>query len=100
MFSFLLTLIGLPLLAAFFRWSALPTIRENATTLNLRRMGVTMTAFGGYFILIFILFVIFGPVGGYSIWNSLFIHHNVDFWWCATLPALGIPLMLSPAYSK
>ena len=93
MFSFLLTVVGLMLLTIFFAWSSAPAIKWSAEKLNLKRVGVTLTLFGGYFMLIYLLFVIFGPVGGYSIWNAVFIHFIVDHW-CVSLPALGIPLML------
>ena len=92
MFSFLLTLVGLLLLMVFFVWSSTLAMKGYAEKLSLKRVGVTLTAFGGYFLLIYLLFLVFGPVGGYSLWNAVFIHHSVDLW-CATLPALGIPLL-------
>jgi len=92
MFSFLLTFAGLFLLIVFFVWSSAPAIKGSIEKLSLRRVGVTLTAFGGYFILMHLLFVVFGPVGGYSIWNAVFTYFSVDAW-CVALPALGVPLM-------
>ena len=94
MFSFILTSVGLLLLTIFFLWSALPTIRDPAAGLNLRRVGITLTLLGGYFITIITFFRIFGPVGGPSIWIIFFMYSNADLW-CVVLPALGIPMILA-----
>jgi len=93
MFTFLLTAVGLPLLAVFFVWSTLPAMRNPDTSLDLRKIGVTLTLLGGYFITIIALFYIFRYVGGPSIWIVFFMFNNADLW-CVTLPALGIPLIL------
>jgi hypothetical protein len=94
MFSFLLTSVGLLLLTIFFLWSVLPNIRDLAAGLNLRRVGITLTLLGGYFITIIAFFNIFGPVGGPSIWIVFFMHNNADLW-CVALPALGLPMILT-----
>jgi len=94
MFTFLLTSVGLLLLTIFFFWSALPTIRDPSAGLNLRRVGITLTLLGGYFITIITLFRIFGTVGDPSIWIIFFMYNNADLW-CVTLPALGIPMILT-----
>jgi hypothetical protein len=94
MFTFILTSVGLPLLTIFFLWFALPAIRDPAAGLNLRRVGITLTLLGGYFITIITLFGIFGTVGGPSIWIMFFMYNNPDLW-CITLPVLGIPLILT-----
>ena len=93
-FTFILTSVGLPLLAIFFWWSSLPAKRDPIAGLNLRRVGITLTLLGGYFIAIISLFRIFGTVGGSSIWIIFFMFNNADLW-CVTLPALGIPLILA-----
>jgi hypothetical protein len=93
MFTFLLTAVGLPLLTVFFFWSTRTAIREPTAGLNLRRVGLTLTLLGGYFITIITFFRIFGTVGGSSIWIIFFIYNNADLW-CVTLPALGIPMIL------
>lgn len=97
LFSFLLTAIGLPLLMVFFLWSVLPTLRD-PSKLSMRKVGVTMTLLGGYFIIIILFYVVFGPVGGRSIWIWWFIYNNLDLW-CVALPLLGIPLMLGKGQS-
>jgi hypothetical protein len=94
MVTFLLTSVGLLLLIVFFLWSTLPTMRNPAAGLNLRKVGVTLTLLGGYFITIITLFRIFGPVGGPSVWIEFFMYSNADLW-CVVLPALGIPMILA-----
>jgi len=93
MFTFLLTAVGLPLLAVFFVWSTLPAVRKPDMSLDLRKTGVTLTLLGGYFITIIALFIVFGYVGGESIWIIFFMFNSADLW-CVALPALGIPLIL------
>jgi hypothetical protein len=94
MFTFILTSIGLPLLAVFVCLSFLPAIRDPDKGLSLRRLGIILTLLGGYFITVIALFRVFGPVGGDSIWIIFFMYNNADHW-CIALPALGIPLILS-----
>jgi hypothetical protein len=94
MFTFILTSVGLPLLTIFFLWSSLPAIRDPVAELNWRRLGITLTLLGGYFITIITLFMISGTVGGSSIWIIFFMFNNPDLW-CITLPVLGIPLILT-----
>jgi len=97
MFTFILTSIGLPLLAVFVWLSFLPAIRDPDKGLSVRRLGIILTLLGGYFITVIALFRVFGPVGGDSIWIIFFMYNNADLW-CATLPALGIPMILANNY--
>jgi hypothetical protein len=94
MFIFILTSVGLLLLAIFFWWSSLPAMRDPEAGLNLRRVGITLTLLGGYFITIIAIFMIFGTVGGSSIWIMFFMFNNPDLWYI-TLPVLGISLILT-----
>jgi hypothetical protein len=94
MFTFIFTSVGLPFLMIFFLRSSLPAIRDPAKGLNLRNVGIALTLLGGYFITIITLFMIFGAVGGPSIWIIFFMFNNPDLW-CITLPVLGIPLILT-----
>jgi hypothetical protein len=93
MFTFLLTSVGLPLLAIFFFWSTRSVISDPTVGLSLRRVGLTLTLLGGFFITIITFFRIFGTVGERSIWIMFFIYNNADLW-CVALPALGIPMIL------
>jgi hypothetical protein len=94
MLTFILTSAGLPLLMVFFVRSSLRAMREANVKLDLRKVGITLTLLGGYFITVIALFVIFGAVGGASIWIIFFMFNNPDLW-CVTLPILGIPLILA-----
>jgi hypothetical protein len=93
MFTFLLTAVGLPLLTVFFVWSMQPAMRNPDAPLDLRKIGITLTLLGGYFIIVIVLFMMFGYVGGASIWIVFFIFNSADLWLVA-LPALGIPVIL------
>ncbi len=93
LFEFLLTTVGLFLLAIFLLWTVMPTIRNSSIKPNLRKIGFALLLLGGYFITIVVLFGIFNHVGGHSIWSEFFAIHNVDRW-MISLPLLAIPLML------
>lgn len=93
MFTFILTAVGLPLLIVFFAWSMQPAMQNANSQLDLRKIGLTLTLLGGYFIIVIALFLIFGYVGGASIWIVFFIFNSADLW-CVALPAIGIPMIL------
>jgi hypothetical protein len=93
MFTFILTAVGLPLLMVYFVWSSLPAIRDPRSKLNLQKLGITLILLGAYFIAIITVFVVFGAVGGSSIWIIFFMFNNPDLW-CVSLPILGVALVL------
>ena len=94
MMEFLLTSVGLLLLAAALLWFSLPLIRKvPGAKPNLRGIGLVLTLLGGYFILIVALYALLGPVGGLSLFSDYFRYLNVDRW-MVVLPVLGVPLML------
>jgi len=93
MFTFIVTAVGLPLLTVFFIWSMRPAMRKPDAPLDFRKLGVILTLLGGYFIIVIAFFLIFGYVGGASIWIVFFIFNSADLW-CVALPALGIPMIL------
>jgi hypothetical protein len=94
MFTFVLTAVGMPLLMAFFVRSSLPAMRDANVKLDLRKVGITLTLLGSYFVTIITFFFIFGAIGGASIWIIFFMFNNPDLW-CITLAILGIPLILT-----
>jgi hypothetical protein len=95
MLSFVLTVVGLPLLAIYLLATSLPAIRNTGARLNAHRIGFVLTLLGLYFIVAsFLLYALPWYVGEKSIWSSFFIGHNVDLWMLA-LPIIGIPLMFS-----
>ena len=95
MLSFVLTVVGLPLLAIYLLIISLPAIKNTGARMNVNKIGLVLTLLGVYFIVaFFLLYALPGLVGEKSIWSSFFTGHNVDLWMLA-LPVIGIPLMLS-----
>lgn len=93
MLEFLLTTVGLFLLALTLLWVLLPLIRKApGAKPNLRSIGLVLTLLGGYFIVVAGLYAILGPVGGLSLFSDYFRNLNVDRW-MVILPILGVPLM-------
>jgi|WetSurMetagenome_2_1015567.scaffolds.fasta_scaffold21363_6 hypothetical protein len=94
MVSFLLTVVGLPLLAIFALITLLPVILRLGVPISLHSVGFALTLLGAYFgVAFFALYAFPGFVAEKSIWSSFFTGHNVDLWMFG-LPAIGIPLML------
>jgi hypothetical protein len=94
MLSFILTVIGLPLLAIYLLKISLPAIRNTGARPDIRKIGLVVTLLGAYFMIaLFMLYALPDFVGGKAIWSSFFTGHNVDLWIFA-LPMVGIPLML------
>ena len=92
-FGFALTAVGLLLLTMFAAFSFRRTLGKGKVNgLDLKRIGVIAIAFGLYFDLTFFLWILFGSVGGYNMWHTFFVYHNVDLW-CLTLPLAGLPLL-------
>lgn len=93
-FGFIITIVGLLILAIFaahLSWREIGKERLNA--LDLKKVGIIVTAFGLYFDLTYLLGLMFGSVGGPNIWHSFFIYNNVDLW-MLSLPLIGVPMML------
>jgi hypothetical protein len=93
MFSFLLTTVGLLALAAFSAFFTASVIRKkDYQNLNLKKVGFIVTLFGLYSVIIYVMYLILGPVGGWGDWYAWFIGHNMDLWQLA-LPAAGIAFL-------
>jgi len=93
LFSFCFTSVGLLLLAlysAYFTRKSIGT--ENLKGLDTNKIGLIFTFFGLYFLVTYLLWLIFGSVGGWSIWYAWFLNHNMDLW-LLTAPMLGLPLI-------
>jgi hypothetical protein len=91
--SFGITIIGLLLLALFTAYFSKRSVgAETLTKLNLRKVGMIVTAFGLYFDLNYLLWLFFGSVGGWSTWYAWFLGHNMDLW-ALSLPLVGLPLL-------
>ena len=93
--SFIITVIGLLLIALFTLKFALPASKTLPAKMDVRGIGVVMLAFGGYFI--FNLFY-FYLTGGYSqhpnVWYEMIgPPHNVNLW-CLVFVFLGLTLLI------
>lgn len=93
LFDFAITAGGLLVLAIFAaNLSKRETGKESLAALDLKKVGLVVTAFGLYFDLTYLIGLLFGSVGGSNIWYSFFIYNNVDLW-MLSLPLVGIPLL-------
>jgi len=93
LFSFALTVFGLLLLTLYAAYFSKNTIgKRDFTTINLRTVGLIVTALGLYFDIIYVMYLFLGPVGGWGIWYAWFTGHNLDLWLMA-LPFIGLPLL-------
>jgi len=91
-FTFALTAIGL-LLIAFYSAICTRKYIKNPNKLSLKQIGITITALGLYFDINILLWLIYGSPGGWNLWHTFFIYHNMDLW-AATMPLAGLPLIL------
>jgi len=93
LFSFCFTSVGLLLLALYSVYFTRKSIgTENLKGLDTNKIGLIFTFFGLYFLVTYLLWLIFGSVGGWSIWYAWFLNHNMDLW-LLTAPMLGLPLI-------
>ena len=93
MFSFLLTVVGLLLLALYTAYFTKKTIAQHDTAqIDLRAVGFIITAFGLYFDIVYVMFLSLGAVGGWGMWYAWFTGHNLDLWLMA-LPFAGLPFL-------
>jgi hypothetical protein len=94
MLSFLVTVIGLLLLTLYVSYFSKKSFgKEVLTKLDLKRIGIIITALGLYFNLIYVLWLFFGSVGGWGSWYAWFLGHGNL--WALALPFVGLPLLFS-----
>jgi hypothetical protein len=94
MFSFLATTFGLlafTLYSAYFSKKSFAT--QNIKKLRIRHLGAIVTISGLYFLGIYMMWIFFGSVGGWSTWYAWFLGHNMDLW-IVSIPFVGLPLLL------
>jgi hypothetical protein len=92
-FSFLLTVVGLLLLTLYTVNFALKSIgTKNLSELDLRKVGVIVVGLGLYFDVIYIMWLLFGSVGGWGTWYAWILGHNMNLW-LLSLPLAGLPLL-------
>ena len=93
MLSFILTAVGLPIVAFYLLYSSMPAIRNLGAKVPARKVGLVLTLVGAWFMIaFFLLYALPGNVGAKSIWATFFTGHDVDLW-MLSLPIVGIPLM-------
>ena len=93
LFSFLLTTVGLLLLALYSAYFSRKSVgTESFTKLNLHTVGVIVTLVGPYFAVHYIMWIFLGSVGGWGTWYAWIMGHNLDLW-AMSLPLVGLPLL-------
>ena len=91
-FSFGLTTVGLLLLTWYTGYFSKKSFGKPTVELGIKGVGGIITALGLYFNAIYMLYIFFGAVGGWSAWYAWFINHNMDLW-LLSLPLVGLPLL-------
>jgi hypothetical protein len=92
-FSFAVTTVGLLLLTAYAAYFAKKSFgAESFDMLDLNKIGLILTFFGLYMDLNYVLWLLFGSVGGWGVWYAWMLGHNMDQWVLA-LSLLGLPLL-------
>jgi hypothetical protein len=99
--SFLVTVLGLLLVALFVLKLTFPTSWTQVGKISLSGLGVVMLAFGGYFIFNLLYFYL---TGGYAphpnVWYEMMgPPHNVNLW-CLVFVFLGLALLISSRAKK
>jgi hypothetical protein len=98
--SFGLTTIGLFALALYMAYFTVKTYKAKTfAEVDLRKVGVIITALGLYFLVIYVMWLFWGTVDKWSTWYAWFLGHNMDLWVLA-LPLAGIPLLFSDPPAK
>ncbi len=97
--EFALTVVGLLLITVYAAVYAKNSSKAKTLgELNLRKAGLIVTGLGLYFDVLLLLWLLFGDMGGLTVWPTFAVLHNVDLW-MATLPLVGMPLLFSKKLS-
>jgi len=92
-FTFATTTIGLLLLTLYGAYfSKKSSGADSLEKLDAQKVGFIMTLLGLYMEVNYVLWLIFGAVGGWGTWYAWMLGHNMDQWLLA-LPLLGVPLL-------
>jgi hypothetical protein len=93
LFSFVITTVGLLLLALYAVYFSKKSFEaESLAALNLHTVGVIVTLVGLYFGGLYVMWIFLGSVGGWGIWYAWILGHNLDLW-AMSLPFVGLPLL-------
>jgi hypothetical protein len=93
LFSFLITTVGLLVLAIYAAYFTKRTIgADSIVKVNLHKVGVIVTLVGMYFLGLYVMWLFLGSVGGWGTWYAWLLGHNLDLW-AMSLPLVGLPLL-------
>jgi hypothetical protein len=94
--SFIVTVFGLFLIAIFGLMVTLPVMKKLPIKISLRRIGVAMMAFGGYFVFNLLYYYFTGGYAAHpNVWYEVIGPlHNLNLW-CVTFLFLGLALLTS-----
>jgi hypothetical protein len=93
LFSFVLTTVGLLLLALYTAYFLRTSVgAESLAELNMHTVGVIVTLVGLYFGVHYVMWIFLGSVGGWGTWYAWILGHNLDLW-AMSLPFVGLPLL-------
>ena len=94
LFSFLLTTVGLLVLTVYAAYFSRKSVWNRFLDQTyLRKVGVIVTSFGTYFVVIYMLWIYFGSVGGWSPMVRLVPRSQRSDLYLLTLPLAGLPLL-------
>ena len=93
--SFVLTFVGLLLLAFYGLAVSLPVIQKKSVQLNLKHIGALLSLLGGYFVFnVFFYYFTGGYEANPSVWYEVVGPLHNPYFWCFTLFFLGLVLIL------
>jgi hypothetical protein len=93
LFSFLITTVGLLVLAIYAAYFTKRTVgADSIAKVNLHTVGVIVTLVGMYFLGLYVMWLSLGSVGGWGTWYAWLLGHNLDLW-AMSLPLVGLPLL-------
>jgi hypothetical protein len=93
LFSFLVTTVGLLLLAFYAVFFSRKSIgAKSLADINIHTVGVIVTLVGLYFAVHYVMWIFLGSVGGWGTWYAWMMGHNLDLW-AMSLPLVGVPLL-------
>jgi hypothetical protein len=97
LFSFIITVFGLLALMIYaFNFTRKSIQGDIIAKLNLKKVGLIITSLGLYPVLIFLLWLIFGSVGGWGTWYAWFLGHAYMTFTSTPLIFIGLALMFRP----
>ena len=92
--SFVLTVVGLLVLAICSAGYTVAFSRSKTQTLSIKAIGVIITAIGMFFLWEYLSWIFFGGNYLWSNWYAWFLGHNLDLW-MLSLPLLGLPMLFT-----